>query len=158
MSGACGTCTACCRVFAIAELEKPASKWCQHCDVGLGCTIYQTRPKTCVDFKCLWLLSQEQEPKYPLPESLRPDRCRVVFGATTNEDIVAAVTMPGAPLAWRRKDVMELIRWVVSKGKRVAVGAPAATDVILIDAKGQVPVKMSEPDADGMQWRMDGGR
>jgi hypothetical protein len=153
----CGTCTACCRPFSIPELDKPAGKWCQHCNVGVGCKVYADRPRTCVDFKCLWLLSQEQEPKYQLPASLRPDRCRVVFSTSTNANILVATTMPGYPDAWRRRDVMSLINWIVKKGMRVSVGAAAAADIILIDSKGQTPVKMSPPDQTGMQWRVDGG-
>jgi hypothetical protein len=153
----CGTCTACCRVFAITELEKPAGKWCQHCDVGVGCQVYDTRPSTCVEFKCLWLLSKDAEPQHHLPDALRPDRCKVVFSPSTNEDIYVATTLHGYPLAWRKHAVHSFIRWLVKKGKRVSVGPAAATDLILISATGETPVKMSVPDETGMQWRIDGG-
>ena len=61
MTNHCGTCTACCRVFAIPALNKPAGQWCQHCDIGVGCKIYNSRPQTCVEYECLWLQSQKRD-------------------------------------------------------------------------------------------------
>ena len=152
----CGSCTACCRIFAIPEIDnKPAGQWCQHCAVGVGCRVYQQRPKVCVDFKCLWLLSREREdPGEHFPEMLRPDQCKVVFSASTNENIMAATTMPGSPDAWQRKPVRKLIGTLVRAGYRVVVGQPASTDRIMFDHRGQRDVKMTPPDQDGMQYNI----
>ena len=87
----CGTCTACCRIFEIPELAKPAGKWCEHCEIGRGCTIYNERPAVCQEFECLWLLSQQRDdPREHLAPELRPDRCKVVFSPSTNDRIMAA--------------------------------------------------------------------
>jgi Fe-S-cluster containining protein len=51
----CGTCTLCCRLPEIDALSKPADTWCRHCTEGLGCAIYDERPKLCRDFLCLWM-------------------------------------------------------------------------------------------------------
>lgn len=51
----CGTCTLCCRLPDIDELSKPANAWCTHCIEDKGCTIYESRPKLCRDFLCLWM-------------------------------------------------------------------------------------------------------
>ena len=59
-SNRCGSCTMCCRVFAISEFDKPADKWCKHCAMGKGCTIYETRPERCQTYECLWLQSQNR--------------------------------------------------------------------------------------------------
>jgi hypothetical protein len=153
MAGECGECTACCRVFAIPEFDKPAGKWCEHCAIGVGCKIYEQRPERCVDYSCLWLLSQQREqPKERLAPELRPDRCRVVIGPTTNPKIMAVTPMPGYPLAWRTGPVRVVIDRLVASGMAVAVQAPLARTSTLVDRYGEREVEMTEPDADGMQW------
>jgi len=156
MTNHCGTCTACCRVFAIAEMpEKKAGDWCQHCAIGKGCKVYDTRPQTCMEFECLWLLSQRREdPLERLPAELRPDRCKVVFSPATNPRIMAATTMPGSPTAWQRPDVLKLIAAMVRGGASVVAGAPASTRRTMIDRDGMHEVRMTEPDKDGMQWNI----
>ena len=149
---ACGSCTACCRVYAVPEANKPAGPWCQHCNIGKGCKIYETRPQVCVEFKCLWLQSRERPEDDHLAEELRPDRCKVVFSPTTNDMIMAGITMPGAPDAWRRPQVKRLIDMMVKGGMRVVVGAPGTLHKTMIDARGEREVEMTEPDENGMQW------
>ena len=153
MAGECGSCTACCRVYAIPELKKPAGKWCDHCAIGTGCKVYEARPALCVDFQCLWLMSQSKDT--PLPAALRPDKCKVVFSPTTNPDIMAGITMPGAPDAWRREPVRGLIETMVTNNYRVVVGPPASTRKIMINHRGEREVEMTEPDENGMQWSVE---
>lgn len=156
MAGDCGSCTACCRVYAIPTLNKPAGPWCQHCAIGEGCKIYDERPELCADFKCLWLQSRSREDRREhLPDELRPDRCKVVFSPTTNPDIMSAITMPGAPLAWRREPVREVIGKMIASGMRVVVGPPASTSKVMIDKRGERDVEMTEPDENGMQWSVE---
>jgi hypothetical protein len=85
---ACGGCTACCTVLAVDELRKPMRWACEHlaCD---GCRIYETRPKGCRDFDCLWLRGEICG-----DESRRPDRLGVIVdsfrdAATNNSRFVA---------------------------------------------------------------------
>ena len=152
----CGTCTACCRIFEIPELAKPAGKWCEHCEIGRGCTIYATRPEVCREFECLWLLSQQRDdPREHLAPELRPDRCKVVFSPSTNDRVMAATTMPGAPTAWQRPDVMAIINRMTSQGMGVVCGAPRSTRRTMIDRNGMHEVRLTEPDSTGMQWNVD---
>ena len=155
MAGDCGSCTACCRVYAIPTLDKPAGPWCQHCDVGKGCKIYEARPVLCSDFKCLWLQSRDRDPVEHLPDELRPDRCKVVFSPTTNERIMSAITMPGAPLAWRSGAARKLIDKMIKGGFSVVVGLPASTSKTMVDRRGEREVELTEPDETGMQWGKD---
>ena len=150
---ACGTCVACCKIFAIPELEKKAGVWCSSCAIGKGCKIYDKRPEVCRSFECLWLLSQSK-PGSQLPPELRPDRCKVVFSATTNDDIIGATTMPGAPDAWQRKPVANLIDSLVQQGVKVTVGTPASTTRLVISRHGVREVRMTPPDKDGMQYNI----
>lgn len=155
MAGDCGSCTACCRVYAIPELKKPAGKWCQHCDIGKGCKIYEARPKLCVDFKCLWLQSQERNPQERLPDELRPDRCKVVFSPTTNDKIMSAMIMPGQPDAFRKGAAGRLIERMVESGLNVVAGLPQATTKTMINRRGEREVQMTQPDENGMQWSVE---
>jgi hypothetical protein len=157
MSGACGTCTACCRIFSISELNKPAGKWCTHCDIGKGCRIYKDRPVTCVTFKCLWLYSQD-EGNDPFPEELRPDKCKVVFSPTTREDIVSLTTMPGYNDAWKKPAVKAVIDFIISQDMSVAIGPTASTTLTVMNKRGTEVVEMDEPDEHGIQWRKGYGR
>lgn len=150
MGGDCGTCTACCRVFAIPEFKKPAGKWCQHCSIGVGCTVYQHRPRVCVDFSCVWLEAQLRG--VGLPEEARPDNCKVVFSPTTKEGLIAGTVMPGYPDAWRKGAARRMIDRMLSGGMSVVVGLPASTHRVMIDRYGEREVEMSEPDENGMQW------
>ena len=54
LSRQCGTCTLCCHLPDIDELEKPANELCRHCIEQQGCRIYGERPQLCRDFLCLW--------------------------------------------------------------------------------------------------------
>jgi hypothetical protein len=155
MAGKCGTCTACCKAFAIAELAKPAGDWCKHCTIGVGCKIYEQRPPACSDFKCLWLQSQDET--VPLPEELRPDRCKVLFSPTTNERVISAITTSGMPDAWRYGRVRELIDVMLNGRLAIVTGPANATRKTLLrnDAFGKLveqEVYMTKADENGMQW------
>lgn len=64
----CGGCTMCCKIMGIAELNKPRDQWCPHCSIGKGCQIYDSKPSSCSNFRCVWL----DVPA--LSEKARPDR------------------------------------------------------------------------------------
>jgi hypothetical protein len=158
MAGDCGNCTACCKVFSIAELAKTAGDWCKHCTIGKGCKIYDARPPTCVEFKCLWLESQSRaNPREHMPAELRPDRCKVVISATTNERIISAITLTGMQNAWRHGKVRELIDALVHGGLGVVIGPANATrkTMVVKDPTGQIverEARLTPPDENGMQW------
>ena len=155
MTNHCGTCTACCRVFEVPEVKSKAGDWCQHCNIGKGCNIYDARPKTCRDFECLWLMSQSRtDPREVLPPELRPDRCKVVFSPSTNENIMAATILPGSSAAMDRKSVLSLIHTLVNGGGNVVVGLPRSTERTMFTPQGAHTVYMTEPDEDGMQWNI----
>lgn len=153
MAGECGSCTACCRVYAIPSLDKPAGKWCDHCAIGKGCTVYETRPELCVEFACLWLQSHQRG--QGLPEEARPDRCKVVFTPTTNDGLMSAMCMPGSPDAWRKGPARKIIDTMLKGGMRVVAGLPQATTKVMIDQYGEREVQMTAPDENGMQWSVE---
>jgi hypothetical protein len=86
----CGSCTACCRVLPIRtpELEKSSHVLCAHCEDGVGCRIYERRPKLCREYHCGWRLLDA------LPEAWRPDESgvfvdRVRFKEDATDEIPA---------------------------------------------------------------------
>lgn len=154
MAGECGTCTACCRVYAIPTLDKPAGKWCQHCAIGEGCKVYDDRPKLCVDFACIWLQSHQQarDDEQGMPIEMRPDKCKVVFSPTTKDGLMSAITMPGSPDAWRKGAARQIIDKMLKAGLRVVAGGPATTTKTMITLNSEREVQLTEPDENGMQW------
>ena len=102
----CEGCTMCCKVYRIAELEKPRGKWCDHCETDVGCKQYADRPKTCSTFECVWLQGRLRDDPAWSPDALRPDRCRVVVAASGDGNDFVATPDPGTPAAWRKADVL----------------------------------------------------
>src|SRR5262245_21957323 len=74
-------CTLCCKTFRIEELNKPRMTWCQHC-TKKACGIYHDRPQSCRDFRCLWLVTQEDSDEYPMRPELKPSVCGGVIHVT----------------------------------------------------------------------------
>jgi len=56
---------------------------CSQCDDKFGCKIYETRPQSCIDFKCSWLLDDN------MSVDLRPDKCNIIFEKVTDEVEIA---------------------------------------------------------------------
>jgi len=71
---ACDGCTACCSVFGVEEIDKAPWVTCEHLN-DRGCSIYETRPKMCHEFYCLWQSGLG-------PDATRPDKLGVVFAIT----------------------------------------------------------------------------
>lgn len=147
MAGACGTCTMCCRLLAIPELKKPTNKWCSHCKIGTGCTIYETRPDSCQKYACVWLQSQDQPERMPI--TMRPDKSKVVITAAIDGKNIVAHCDPGYPTAWQYgpigsilKKFAETLNVVVNNGH-----------FFQVDKNGHCrQINMSEPDENGVQW------
>ena len=49
----CNSCTACCHVLNVKELDKPIRVDCPH-QCKNGCRIYEERPESCRIFMCVW--------------------------------------------------------------------------------------------------------
>lgn len=146
MGGDCGTCTMCCKVMRVQELQKPDNKLCDHCTVGVGCKIYDHRPITCAAFRCLWL--QTQTAGNTMPLNLRPDKSKVVLHTSADGGSIVAKVDPTYPTAWQDR-AMAYMLGRLSEKLWVLVG----------NGKGYWLIKdhevreaiMSKPDADGIE-------
>lgn len=122
----CGTCTLCCRVMGIKEdgFVKKGGTWCDHCDKGVGCKVYETRPVSCRTFECLWLASQKVE-RMRMPLEYRPDKTHVVMridvDPETKISTLVAFCDKSAPLAWQEEPMSHFFAWYVKRGVRVIV-------------------------------------
>lgn len=115
----CGTCTYCCKVMKVKELNKPANTSCVHCVEGSGCSIYTERPESCRVYECLWLRSQKFEK--PFGPQLRPDRCQVVMGTLNNGNEVILYVEPGHRNAWKEATFSEALGLFCTRGIPVHV-------------------------------------
>jgi len=68
----CGTCSVCCSVLAVPELDKSGYEVCRHLCAS-GCAIYPDRPESCRSFTCEWLRGS-LEVDGTVDPGLRPDK------------------------------------------------------------------------------------
>lgn len=74
----CGTCSECCFVMGVDELNKKDHETCIHVfKKGGGCKIYKDRPASCQSYECCYYTWKEAGADIPI--GLRPDRCHVVI-------------------------------------------------------------------------------
>jgi len=105
----CGSCSACCTVIGVPELDKGAYEPCEHlCEVGCG--IYADRPGSCRTFECQWLRGM-LEVDGTIDPALRPDSCGVILDyqpGTAFGDVYRAWEVePGASGSGHAHDIIE---------------------------------------------------
>ena len=104
----CGTCSLCCKVAAIPELQKPAGVWCVHARPGKGgCSIYDSpeRPGVCRTFQCAWVEREDG-----LPGWMKPDRVHAYVTGLKGRNGIAVHVDPGYPDAWRTDPLATFLR------------------------------------------------
>ncbi len=94
---ACGSCTLCCKLFPVEELNKPAGVWCSHVAQGKGCSIYANAPTACRSFSCLWQMNANLGPEW------KPDHARFVMISPSGSEGLIVRVDPGAAGAWRKE-------------------------------------------------------
>jgi hypothetical protein len=115
MARTCGECTLCCKVMGVTSLQKPRDRWCQHCEPGKGCQIYEQRPAECREFRCLWLDWEW------MPEDLRPDKSKVVLFSNV-DDRVQAMVPPEYPAAVEKPAMKLLLETIANHDVDVIIG------------------------------------
>ncbi len=160
MEGSCGTCTMCCKLLGIKELEKKPGEWCGHCAVGKGCKIYHDRPPSCREYQCAYLMGFDQGIIPPL--AMRPDKSRVVISpgmGTANDgtEIVTVHVDPGFRDNWKKEPVYGMLVRLALSGAKIVIGWDTGPTKKVMEATGPQTVgfrtvNMSAPDKDGKQW------
>ncbi len=110
----CGGCDACCTTMGVTELDKPMGEPCPHLADGGGCSVYTDRPKTCRQFRCLWL--QDHAGKM-FDDRSRPDRSGVV--CTAEGKTMRAIEI--YPKAAQRPSTQRLLRRAMQAGIQVEI-------------------------------------
>lgn len=100
----CDGCTLCCKLLNIQSLQKPRLIWCKHCDVGVGCTIYEQRPGECGDFYCTYRVSPE------LGDEWKPSICNMVVNFESGIRRVNVSVDPEFSDVWRREPYYSQIK------------------------------------------------
>ncbi len=128
---ACGSCTLCCKVFALPALEKPPGVWCGHCKPGNGCAVHNSAPLQCRQFNCLWMTDGK------MPDEWRPDRARFVLSVNPSNGFVFAQVDPGAPGAWRRQPYYDglrrMARTLIEERRHVVVFVGEGATLVMPD-------------------------
>lgn len=115
----CGSCTLCCKIMGVPELEKPMNTWCSKCDKKKGCTIYSDRPQSCVDYECGWLQSQKHAS--PLPIDLRPNNCHALIDSTAKGEGVVIHVDPNYPDAWKSGMLGRTVQNMIKRNEVVII-------------------------------------
>lgn len=123
----CSGCTLCCRVLGVKEIKKAPLVECVHCHV-FGCTIYETRPKECREFDCLWLTDEK------LSEDLKPSVSHVVLsdlahdlkieGVEPVEKTIIVHIDPQFPEAYREGHMKMFLNEQLKQGTALIVVRP----------------------------------
>jgi hypothetical protein len=142
----CDSCTACCTILGVPEIEKTRGVMCEHVRDG-GCSLHPARggteqPVSCSMFVCGWLASQSL-PRHSMPPTMRPDRCGVVIGPIDEEDPKRLYINvdPTRPEAWTDTEVLCWLEKYLNNG----------VDVILCVGDASAPLRRKQ------QWTASGG-
>jgi hypothetical protein len=91
----CGSCSLCCKILAVPDLDKAANVWCKHAKKTGGCGIYAKRPDACRRFTCLWLKDSR------LGDDWKPDRCKMVLSSSMGGRGMRISVDPDVKDVWR---------------------------------------------------------
>jgi hypothetical protein len=132
----CGSCTLCCKVLAITELQKPRGTWCPDCSPGKGCNIYETRPAECRSFMCGWLTDPMLGPEW------KPDRSKIVLTLARDGNGIEVRCDPGFPNAWRRDPYHgTILQWcAVARAHGDIVIVCVGAKMTIIAPEGEFPL------------------
>lgn len=131
----CDGCTMCCKLFAIPAVPKAEGVWCQHCDIGKGCTIYEARPKECRDFFCHYRLD------IAVPEHWKPSQSHMTMRSDASGVWIVVHVDPARPHAWRETPYYEdLKRWSANRLQ--------ADKLIRVRVAGRLIVVLPDRDVD----------
>lgn len=127
----CGSCSMCCKVYNVPEINKPAGTWCTHCKPGRGCGIHDALPSQCATFNCMWRIREE------LPPHWKPDQAKMVISVDPASGYIIVQVDPSMPSAWRRQPYYDQLRlWAkryLDSGAYVLVGVNYDVTLILPD-------------------------
>jgi len=141
----CGTCSLCCKVVRIPEVDNTAGTWCRHARPGKGCAIHAARPFICRAAYCEWMVSAGLGPEW------KPETAKFVLYRSQEGKRLSAHHDPGFPNAWRRAPYYETFkRWAVEAAWQMPsphmVDAMVGDTTTVILPDGEVDLGVVGPD------------
>jgi hypothetical protein len=145
----CGTCSLCCKVYSVQELDKPAGRWCIHVTRGSGCANHAGRPPVCRQFYCSWLVDPNLGPEW------KPEVSRFVLSADPAYRALTLMVDSGMPFAWKREPYYSVLKKFSEVffrlNQKVLVNHRGHITVILPDR--DVPIGVVAPGEEIVIWR-----
>ncbi|OGZ68802.1 MAG: hypothetical protein A3D44_02285 [Candidatus Staskawiczbacteria bacterium RIFCSPHIGHO2_02_FULL_42_22] len=93
-------------------MKAAGGEYCDFCQIGKGCSIYERRPFACQVYRCLWVCGKGEE-------SDRPDRLKIVL------DLKA--------VHFYEEDIVALNLWEVEEG---AINQPRVQQIMVANIEG----------------------
>lgn len=118
----CGSCTLCCKVLEVTDLDKPVNTVCRHILAGGGCEIYDERPRQCRSFSCAWLQGH-------LDDNWFPETVGMVLHYGL--DALNVQVDLDSPDRWREEPYFSKLCELSLNGLRVSSGRAYATLIIV---------------------------
>ena len=100
----CGDCNLCCKIYDVEDLEKKAGQHCHHSGREGGCGIWGLHPKSCQEFKCLWLKHDDMSGLW------RPDNAGFVMRLEAGGRNLILDADPDRPAAWKQEPYYSQIK------------------------------------------------
>jgi hypothetical protein len=139
----CGSCSMCCYMMGVEELDKPKYRWCQHCKPGKGCAIYADRPGVCKAFACMWLIQlYVGEHWYPLKSKMVLD---LRYKDGEPHPVLHVIVDPRYPNRWREQPYYSDIKGMALTGYRGDSGQHYKT---MVDVGGKCWVILTHRDVE----------
>lgn len=117
----CGSCSLCCKLLGITELEKPAGKWCSHAALpGKGCKVYDDRPHSCRTFACGWLVNET------FGDHWHPQRSKMVISINADGDVpvMQIYVDPSNREGWRKEPYATDIKILAGQMRHLEIQLP----------------------------------
>lgn len=126
----CDGCTLCCMVLPVPWMDSKAGEWCPHCDIGVGCKLWDNGvPEDCKAFTCAYL-------QVNADPALRPDRCKVIFEKVDNTMFLGTMH-PHYNGAYKKKAVKREIQTMLKKGFSVVMNSYTNAKPLIFPARGK---------------------
>jgi hypothetical protein len=148
----CGSCTLCCKVLGVTELNKAAGVMCSYAVAGKGCSIRPHRPQQCRQYFCAWRIDPN------LDSTWKPEICGFVLGISLHYGAFMVTVDPDRPLAWKAQPYYaRLKQWAeraFPENKRIVAMVAGEATVVLPDR--DVPLGVLAPEDEIVLSRQGG--
>jgi len=146
---ACGSCTLCCKLLVIPELNKPGDVMCSYAVAGKGCAIHDRRPRFCHQYFCGWRLDPNIDAQW------KPEICGFLLSINLYYSALMVMVDPARPLAWRMQPYHARLReWAgraFKENKRIVAMVAGEATVVLPDR--DVPIGRIVSGEEIVVWR-----